>query len=426
MNNSFVLKGNICHSKNPNTLEIIENGFLVCEDGFSKGIFFKLPEIYSNLRLIDHKQNLILPGLTDLHIHAPQYSFRALSMDLELLDWLETNTFPEEAKYQNIDYAEKAYSIFTDDLKKSPNTRACIFATIHNEATKYLMKLLEDSGLVTMVGKVNMDRNSPEYLCEKNPETSINHTEKWLSETIGKFKNTYPILTPRFIPTCSDELMKNLKDLQIKFDLPMQSHLSENPSEIKWVSELCPKSAFYGDAYNQAGLFGGDCKTIMAHCVWSPEEEIDLMRKNGVFIAHCPQSNTNLSSGIAPVSKSLDKGLKIGLGSDVAGGSQLSVFRAMSDAIQASKLYWRLIDESAKPLTIENAFYMGTAGGGEFFGKVGKFDEGYEFDAVVIDDSLENMRTTLDLNIKQRLERIIYLSDDRNINAKYVRGARIL
>ena len=158
----------------------------------------------------------------------------------------------------------------------------------------------------------------------------------------------------------------------------MQSHLSENFGEIAWVKELCPATHFYGEAYSQFGLFGGDCPTVMAHCVHSSDEEIALMKKQGVYIAHCPQSNTNLSSGIAPARRYLDAGLHIGLGSDIAAGSSLSILRAMADAIQVSKLYWRLADSSVRPLTLEEAFYMGTEGGGSFFGKVGSFKEGYE------------------------------------------------
>ena len=137
----------------------------------------------------------------------------------------------------------------------------------------------------------------------------------------------------------------------------MQSHLSENFGEIAWVKELCPNTHFYGEAYSQFDLFGGDCPTIMAHCVHSSDEEIALMKKQGVYIAHCPQSNTNLSSGISPARRYLDKGLHIGLGSDIAGGTSVSILRAMADAIQVSKLYWRLVDSSMKPLTVEEAFY---------------------------------------------------------------------
>lgn len=164
-------------------------------------------------------------------------------------------------------------------------------------------------------------------------------------------------------------------------------------------------------------------KTIMAHCVSSTEEEIELMRERGVYVAHCPESNTNLSSGVAPVRTYLDKGVNVGLGSDVAGGSKESIFYAMAHAVQVSKLRWRLQDTSLKPLTVEEAFYLGTMGGGSFFGKVGSFLEGYEFDALILDDS--DIRHPQPLSLKERLERFIYLSDERHIKGKIVAGNRI-
>lgn len=423
MGKEFVLKGNICHSREDRTLEIVEQGFLVGREGRSAGVYKELPEGYAGLPLTDYGDRLIVPGLTDLHIHAPQYAFRGLGMDLELLEWLNTRTFPEESRYKDSEYAKKAYSIFADNMKKSATTRACIFATLHREATLQLMDLMEETGIKSMVGKVNMDRNSPDDLVEKDAKTSAVETVRWLEDAAGRYENTKPILTPRFIPTCSDELMEELKRIQTRYDLPVQSHLSENQGEIAWVRELCPWSAFYGDAYDHFGLFGEGVKTVMAHCVWSSGAEAARMRDNGVFVAHCPQSNTNLSSGIAPVRMYLDMGIRVGLGTDVAGGTGESVFRAMADAIQMSKLRWRLVDEEQKPLTAEEAFYLGTRGGGAFFGKVGCFEEGCELDVLVLDD--ESLRHPQPLGVRERLERFIYLSDERHLYAKYVSGTQI-
>ena len=419
----FALKGTICYSKNQKELIFAENSYAVCENGLCAGVFSQLPEEYKDIPVKDMGDRLIIPGFTDLHLHAPQYAYRGTGMDLELLDWLNTITFPQEAKYADLSYAKKAYSIFVDDLKHSFTTRACIFATLHRPATELLMDMLEESGLATMVGKVNMDRNGAPELQEKSAQASAQDTRQWLEEIKGRYDHTYPILTPRFTPSCTDELMRKLKEVQKKYDLPVQSHLSENQGEIAWVQELCPESRFYGDAYDQFGLFGGDVKTIMAHCVSSTEEEIELMRERGVYVAHCPESNTNLSSGVAPVRTYLDKGVNVGLGSDVAGGSKESIFYAMAHAVQVSKLRWRLQDTSLKPLTVEEAFYLGTMGGGSFFGKVGSFLEGYEFDALILDDS--DIRHPQPLSLKERLERFIYLSDERHIKGKIVAGNRI-
>ena len=424
LTDTFALKGTICYSISPQELSITPNSYLICSQGKCAGIFPVLPEKYRGIPCTDYKDDLIIPGLTDLHVHAPQYTFRASGMDLELLDWLNTYAFPQEARYENLEFAHSAYSIFAEDMKKSPNTRACIFGTLHVPATELLMELMDKTGLKTMIGKVNMDRNGSPILQETSAEASAQATVAWIEDTLNRFENTMPILTPRFTPACTDQLMAKLSQIQKKYHLPMQSHLSENFGEIEWVKELCPGTHFYGEAYHQFQLFGGDCPTIMAHCVHSSEEELALMKKQGVYVAHCPQSNTNLSSGIAPARHYLEAGLHVGLGSDIAGGTSLSILRAMADAIQVSKLYWRLVDSSAKPLTLEEAFYLGTEGGGSFFGKVGSFREGYEFDAVILNSS--TIPTPLSLSPKDRLERLVYLSDDRNITGKYVSGRKIL
>lgn len=420
----FILKGNIVYSKNKDELRILKDHYLISESGLVKGVFEKVPPEYAQVSVSDYGECLIIPGLTDLHVHAPQYTFRAMGMDMELLEWLETNTFPEEAKYQDLEYARRAYRIFTDNLKRSATTRACIFGTIHRDATLLLMDQLEQSGLVTYVGKVNMDRNCPDYLREESAEESGIQTVEWIKDVLHKkYQNTMPILTPRFTPSCSDELMENLKKIQMYYQIPVQSHLSENLGEIAWVKELCPWSEFYGDAYDRFGLFGADCKTVMAHCVYSGKEEQQRMKENGVFIAHCPESNMNLSSGVAPVRTFLKEGLHVGIGSDVAGGSTENLFKAMALAIQASKLRWRMQDDSLKPLTLEEVFYIATKGGGEFFGNVGSFEPGFELDAVVLDDT--RIVHSQNLDVRARLERMIYLADEREVRAKYVRGREI-
>jgi len=426
----FVLKGHICYSEAIGELITCENGYVVCIDGKSKGVYEVLPGEYETLPLFDYGDKLIIPGLVDLHIHAPQFAYRGMGMDLELMDWLAQQAFLEETKYADLDYAKKAYSIFADAMKKSATTRACIFATRHREATELLMKLMEESGLISFVGKVNMDRDAPEGLVEESAEQSARDTIEWLENMAGKFERTKPILTPRFIPCCTDELMERLAQIQVAHELPVQSHLSENPGEIELVRNLRPNNKFYGDAYDQHNMFGrnndtnAEVKTIMAHSVWSEDAEVELMKENGVFVAHCPASNLNLSSGIAPVRKYLDKGLNVGLGSDVAGGHSESVFRAISDAVQVSKMYWRLVDSSVKPLTFPEAFYLATKGGGVFFGQVGSFEADYEFDAVVLDDSC--LPHPQELTIAQRMERAVYLSlDTRGISAKYVAGQAI-
>ncbi len=422
--NHFVLKGTVCFSESAERMHVRPDAFLVCEDGLVTGVFDRLPERFSALPLTDFGDSLILPGFTDLHLHAPQYSFRGIGMDMELLDWLNTYTFPQEARYADLAYAERAYTHFVQALRRSVTTRAVLFATIHSDATILLMEKLEASGLISYVGRVQMDRNCPDVLRDRDVDAALADTEAWIQTACARFSRTRPIITPRFAPSCSPQMLRGLRRLVERYHLPVQSHLSENAAEIALVQTLFPDSAFYAQVYDRFGLFGGDHPCIMAHCVHSTPAEVELLRKNAVYVAHAPPSNTNLASGIAPAARYLREGLRIGLASDVAGGETEDLLRSVQEAMQVSKLYWRLIDQRVSPLRVEEALYLATLGGGSFFGKVGSFLPGYEFDAIVLDDRA--LTTALPMQPRARLERCLCLADGRHLCAKYVRGQRLL
>ena len=419
----FALKGDIIYSKNLNELYEYKDSYVISENQKSVGVYKELPEQYKNIKIYDYTGHLIIPGLVDLHLHAPQYQFIGINMDLELLDWLNTYTFPEEGKYVDIEYAKKAYDIFVNKLKYSATTRAVIFATIHKDATKYLFDKMEESGVVSYIGKVNQDRNSSDGLLETT-ENSIKDSLDVI-EYSHKFVRTKYIVTPRFVPTCSDELLSELGKIAKNNNLKIQSHLSENLSEISWVKELVPNSKTYGDAYDMFGLLGDNNQSIMAHCVHLDNYDVDLLKQHGTFVAHCPSSNRNLSSGIAPIRKYIDDGLNIGLATDVSGGSYISMFRAIEDCITASKMRSVLVDKNNKFVSFTESFYLATIGGGRFFGKVGSFDKDYEFDALVLDES-DNPTTLFDsLSLSQRLERFIY-NPNLKLLKKFAFGKEII
>ena len=423
MNKTFALKGQFVDTPEIGALRTRE-GYLVCEDGAVEGFYAMLPERFSGIEIMDCGDALVIPGMSDLHLHAPQYSYCGTAMGLELLDWLDHYTYPEEARYADPAHAKAYYEIFTRDLLHTATTRAAIFATIHTDATLELMRQLDKAGLGAYVGKLNMDRNCPDYYSEHTPENGEAETRRWLElcREAG-FARVFPILTPRFTPSVTDAYMQKIGRLSAEFGVPMQSHLSENLSEIEWVRALCPDAKHYADTYARFGLFGGACRTIMAHCIYCPEEEDRMMKEGGVFIAHCPTSNENVIAGIAPAARYLRRGYETGLGSDVAGGHTLDLFAVMASAVQVSKLRWRYVDQSEKPLTMAEALYMATAGGGRFFGRVGLFEPGYRFDAVVIDDSAkQNLRA---FTAGERIERCAYLGGAK-VTAKYVDGYRIL
>lgn len=415
---TIILKGNIIHTPTKNKFDCIPHGYLVAVNNEIKGIYTELPEEYRHFPVMDYQDQLIIPGLCDMHVHAPQFVYRGLGLDLQLMDWLNNYAFPTEARFADLSYAKVYYEAFADAMAKNGTTRAVIFGTLHVPATRLLMEILEKKHIAAYVGKINMDTMSPEYLCEA-PAQSIADTERWILDTKDRFHYVKPAITPRFIPTCSGEVLEGLGDLAMKYNLPIHSHLSEDIGEMQIVRERYPEYDNDGDVYDHFHLF--DNKTVMAHFIYPTEHELELVRDRGVTIAHCPQSNGNVSAGIPPIRRMLDMGIKVGLGSDIAGGYSICIFRAMADAVYLSKLKWLESKKQDDFLTIPEAFYLGTKGGGQFFGRVGSFEPGYELDALVIDD--RNLGTPADhLTLEERLERVIHLADDRNFTARYVAG----
>ncbi len=418
-NHNFVLKGTFVSAPAPTALEIVENGFLIVRDGAVQEI---LHCYEGDLPVVDYGNSLIIPGLGDMHVHAPQYAMRGMGLDLELLPWLETYTFPEESKFADINYAKQVYTRFARELVLHGTTRACVFGTIHTDSVLLLMDILASVGISAYVGKVNMDRNAPPALCEETYE-SLLETQRWLQECRPYEKTVRPIITPRFIPSCSDDLLESLGKLAQSDQLPVQSHLSENRNEVAWVRELTPKASSYASAYDRYGLFGGHGKrAAMAHCVYCTQSEIDLMAKNQVTAVHCPDSNSNLASGMANIRRFLDADVPVALGSDLAGGCSVSILDAMAKAIRTSKQVSAL--NGSAPLTVAEAFYLGTSACSKFFGDKTGFCPGAPLHAVVLSDGM--LLNTGQLSVLERLQRMIYLYEDRTIEAVYANGKKIV
>jgi guanine deaminase len=420
-NDVMLIKGNFIFTPSFGQLMILENSYIVVEGKRVKGTYAELPEEFSGLPVIDYGNDLVIPGFVDLHSHAPQFVNRGLGLDLELLPWLEKYTFLAEAKFNDLTYAEAVYKEVILEFWRWGSTRVVLFGTIHKEATAKLLELLAQAGLGGYVGKVNMDRNSPPALTETT-EGALADTEAFLQDTAGRYALVKPIVTPRFVPSCTPELMTGLACLSKKYQVPIQSHLSENTDEVAWVKKLHPECPSYAEVYNQFELFGQQ-PTIMAHCVYSDAGEIELMAKNKVYVAHCPYSNVNLSSGIAPVRRMISQGVPVGLGSDISGGHLVSMAQVIVATVQASKLKWLETQKTEDFITVREAFYLATKGGGGFFGQVGSFEEGYEFDALVIRD--HHAINSDQWSLEERLQRFIYIGDDRDIIARYVAGTKV-
>ena len=419
-----VYKAHILFTKEKDHFEVFENGYIAVEDGIVLGVASNLKDLgCEGAEVTDFGNKLLIPAMNDMHVHAPQVHNQGVAMDLELLPWLQNYTFPEESKYADVHYAERMYRRFIHTQWLFGTMRSVVFGTMHTDSTRVLMKLYQEAGMGAMVGKVGMNRNCPDTLTEE-VDAYVEGQERLIAEFSNLSPLTShlsplvrPIITPRFVPSCTPELLKACGELANKYQLPVQSHLSENTSEIAWVAELEKESTSYGDAYNRYGLFG-QTPTIMAHCVWTDGSELELMKKNKVMVAHCPTSNFNLSSGLAPIRTFLDEGLPIGLGSDISGGHDLNMFRMLVYAIQVSKMHYQQ-DKSKAFLTLPEIFWIATKSAGSFFGKVGSFEPGYEFDALVIDDEVLHPD---EYSLLHRLERFIYVGDDRQILHRFCRG----
>lgn len=416
--NPVILHGTIVHTPTKDVFDCHPDSYLISEDGKVTGIFQELPEKYKNVPVLDYGNSLILPGLCDMHVHAPQFVYRGLGIDLQLMDWLDRYAFPTEARFADLSYAKVYYEAFADALAKNGTTRAVIFGTLHAPATELLMEILEKKKIGAYVGKINMDTLSPDYLCE-TPKQSLADTRKWIEDTKDQFRFVKPAVTPRFIPTCSTSVLEGLGKLAQEFDLPVHSHISEDLGEMSIVRDRYPQYDNDGDVYDHFGLLTSH--TVMAHFIYPTLHEMELIKERGVTIAHCPQSNGNVAAGIPPIRQMLDLGIKVGLGSDIAGGYSVSIFRAMSEAVYLSKLQWLRSEKKDSFLSVPESFYLGTKGGGQFFGKVGSFESGYELDAIVVDD--RSLCVPADrLSTEERVERVIHLADDRNIIARFVSG----
>ena len=414
-----LLKGHIIEAKTFGDPVITENGYLAVKDGVVVDVYSEIPAEFVGAKVEDYSGKLILQGFSDMHLHAPQYPMLGMGMDLPLMDWLKAYTFKTEARFADNEFAREAYSRLAAELVKNGTTRVCIYSSVHTDATLILMDELEKAGIGGYVGKVNMDRASGE--CQELTEDSKRETLRWLNES-ARFTRIRPILTPRFTPSCTNELMEWLGNLANERDIFVQSHLSENKREIELVHELHPDCEQYWQTYEKYGLWKN--QTIMAHCVHSDAREQQAMIDHNVLCVHCPDSNINICSGFAPVRQMKERGVWVALGSDIAGGAQLPMLQVLTGCLRMSKAR-AIATEGREPfLTVGEAYYLATSAGARYFGDADGFAPGNPLHAVVLDESSLPPRAR-ELTIQERFERAVYLADDRSIAAVYGGGRRL-
>uniref|UniRef100_A0A8C9M1D0 Guanine deaminase n=2 Tax=Piliocolobus tephrosceles TaxID=591936 RepID=A0A8C9M1D0_9PRIM len=348
------------------------------------------------IRELSHHE-FFMPGLVDTHIHASQYSFSGSNVDLPLLEWLTKYTFPAEHRFQNTDFAEEVYTRVVRRTLKNGTTTACYFGTLHTDSSLLLAEITDKFGQRAFVGKVCMDLNDtfPEY--KETTEESIKETERFVSEMLQK-----------------------------------NSHISETRDEVEAVKNLHPNYKNYTDVYDKNNLL--TTKTVMAHGCYLSAEELNVFHERGASIAHCPNSNLSLSSGFLNVLEVLKHEVKIGLGTDVAGGYSYSMLDAIRRAVMVSNIL--LINKvNEKSLTLKEVFRLATLGGSQALGldgEIGNFEVGKEFDALLINPKASD--SPIDLfygdflgDISEAvIQKFLYLGDDRNIEEVYVGGKQVV
>ena len=404
---------------------------------------------------VDCRGRFLVPGFVDCHAHAPQYAFTGSCIDLPLLEWLETYTFPTERRFEDVEYARGVYMRCVARHLLNGTTTCSYFGTIHLDSSKLLVDVVRRYGQRAWVGKVNMDRNSPSDYIETTA-TSLADTKsfvEWVRDTPAATPPlVHAAITPRFVPTCTMELMEGLAALAREHALHVQSHLSESVAECEWVKSLHPEASSYADVYDRAGLLGrGAFRTYMAHCVQSDALERGQLRESRTAVVHCAASNFNIGSGVCNVRRLLNEGIAVCLGTDVAGGCSPSMLDAIQQSVVASKVAMfgargdfdpsregegpdAAAASANPPLTLVEALYLATTGGAAVLGLdgvAGALAVGLDFDCNVVDvrpplDPLERSKGPVDVFehdiVEDVLSKFLLLGDERAIERVYVRG----
>ncbi|WP_283194091.1 guanine deaminase [Rhizobium sp. AN80A] len=369
---------------------------------------------------IDHRPHLIMPGFIDMHLHFPQMQVIA-SYAANLLEWLNTYTFPEECRFVESAHAQRIATHFYDELIRHGTTTAVAYCSVHKTSADAFFAEAMRRNMRMVGGKVMMDRNAPQGLLD-TPQMGYDETREIIADWHGKGRN-HVAITPRFAITSTPEQMEATQALAREFpDLHIQTHLSENHDEIKFTCELYPDAIDYTDIYARYGLLGD--KTLFGHCIHLSEREADAMSEAGAIAVHCPTSNLFLGSGLFPLKALMrrDKPVRIGVATDIGGGSSYSMLRTMDEAYKIQQLLAERLNplESYYLMTLGNALSLSLAD------HIGTLDKGTDADVVVL-DAAATPAMALKMEVVKTLPEELFLlqtmGDDRAIVETYVAGA---
>ena len=394
---------------------LIKDGLIAATGAYAE-IKAKAPE---GTIEIDHRPHLIMPGFIDMHLHFPQMQVIA-SYAANLLEWLNTYTFPEECRFVESAHAQRIATHFYDELIRHGTTTAVAYCSVHKTSADAFFAEATRRNMRMVGGKVMMDRNAPQGLLD-TPQMGYDETRQIIADWHGKGRN-HVAITPRFAITSTPQQMEATATLAREFpDLHIQTHLSENHDEIKYTSELYPEAIDYTDIYARYGLLGP--KSLFGHCIHLSEREADAMSEAGSVAVHCPTSNLFLGSGLFPL-KALtrrEKPVRIGVATDIGGGSSYSMLCTMGEAYNIQQM----LGERLNPLESYYHMTLGNAEALSLADRIGTLEPGTDADVVVL-NAAATPAMALKMEVVKTLAEELFLlqtmGDDRAIVETYVAG----
>ncbi|WP_407279942.1 guanine deaminase [Aromatoleum evansii] len=394
-------------------LLIVREG-LVAEAGPADALLAKLP---ADARVEDRRGRMIVPGFIDTHIHFAQTDIIA-SPGGQLLEWLERYTWPVEQAFADPAHAATVAEFFCDELLRNGTTSAAVFPTVHRASVDALFEAALRRRMRIISGKVLMDRNCPEFLCE-GCEGGYVASKELIERWHGRGRLLYAV-TPRFAATSTPQQMRLAGRLFAEHPgVYLQSHLAENRAEVAWIHELYPEARSYLDVYERFGQLGP--RSVFAHCVWLDDADRARMAATGAAISFCPTSNLFLGSGLFDLAKADAAGLRVGIGTDVGAGTSFSMLQTLGEA-------YKVLQLNGQSLSPERAFYLATLGGARSLyldDRIGSFAPGCEGDFVVLDPAATPLlarRSAACTTLAERLFVLMMLGDDRAVAETWVMG----
>jgi guanine deaminase len=403
------------------------DGGLVAENGYIKevGYFNSMKSKYPDYRIIDYSDYLVMPGFIDTHIHYPQTEIIG-SYGRQLVDWLNDYTFAVEKNFNDREYAQNIARLFIKELLRNGTTTSMTYATQSAVSTDAIFEAASEYNMRFIAGKVLMNRNAPSVICD-TVESARKDCEYLINRWHHEGRNLYAI-TPRFAITSDMEQLKMAGELHKKYpDTFIQTHLSENPAEVKTTLELFSDCSDYLEVYEKAGLV--DDYSFFAHCIHLSQSERQRLKSAGSVVVHCPTSNLFLGSGLFPLKKTIESGIKTCIATDVGAGTSFSLLRTLGDAYKIAQLQGYTINSL-------ESFYCVTYGAAKALkldDKIGSFRVGNEADFIVVDyrvpDIQKHRMNYLVNQGKWNVENMLFglqtMGDDRNIRATYIMGVRV-